>query len=154
MRRRRPWMLIALLTYCATGSLTGTRAQERPTIPLTVRPAARVGQIEELAGYRVKVPYARVVAVYNPRVFLVETASRITRPAVDHSELLWVLWLIVKADAVVHENERLLLKHVAALVGDLNSELSAERTTPGFARREHPIRPSRRRFGSGSRAIG
>ena len=33
--------------------------------------------------------------------------------------------MIVKADAVIHENERLLLKHVAALVGDLNSELSA-----------------------------
>jgi uncharacterized tellurite resistance protein B-like protein len=54
-----------------------------------------------------------------------ETASRIIGRAVDHSELLWVLWLIVKADAVIHENERLLLKHVAALVGDLNSELSA-----------------------------
>ena len=43
------------------------------------------------------------------------------RPA----ELLWVLWLIIKADGVVHENERLLLKHVSALVGDLDSELSA-----------------------------
>ena len=53
------------------------------------------------------------------------TARRITRQSVDHSELLWVLWLIVKADGVVHDNERLLLKHVAALVGDLDSELSA-----------------------------
>ena len=56
---------------------------------------------------------------------IMETASRITGRAVVHSELLWVLWLIVKADAVVHENERLLLKHVAALLGDLDSELSA-----------------------------
>ena len=56
---------------------------------------------------------------------ILETARRITGQAVNHSELLWVLWLIVKADGVVHDNERLLLKHVAALVGDLNSELSA-----------------------------
>ncbi|MDF2747816.1 MAG: hypothetical protein K0S98_2103, partial [Propionibacteriaceae bacterium] len=56
---------------------------------------------------------------------IMETARRITGRAVNHTELLWVLWLIVKADSVVHENERLLLKHVAALVGDLNSELSA-----------------------------
>ena len=56
---------------------------------------------------------------------ILETARRITGQAVDHAELLWVLWLIVKADGVVHDNERLLLKHVAALVGDLNSELSA-----------------------------
>ena len=56
---------------------------------------------------------------------IMETARRITGQAVDHSELLWVLWLIVKADGLVHENERLLLKHVSALVGDLNSELSA-----------------------------
>ena len=56
---------------------------------------------------------------------IMETARRITGRAVNDSELLWVLWLIVKADTVVHENERLLLKHVAALVGDLNSELSA-----------------------------
>jgi tellurite resistance protein len=53
------------------------------------------------------------------------TAHRITARPVDHSELLWVLWLIVRADGVVHEDERLLLKHVAALVGDLNTELSA-----------------------------
>ncbi len=56
---------------------------------------------------------------------IMETARRIMGQAVNPSELLWVLWLIVKADTVVHENERLLLKHVAALVGDLNSELSA-----------------------------
>ena len=56
---------------------------------------------------------------------IMETAGRVTDKALDHSELLWVLWLIVRADTVVHENERLLLKHVSALVGDLNTELSA-----------------------------
>ena len=67
----------------------------------------------------------QAATVFRQEARIMETARRITGRAVNHSELLWVLWLIVKADAVVHENERLLLKHVAALVGDLNSELSA-----------------------------
>ena len=67
----------------------------------------------------------QAATVFRREARIIETARRITGRAVDHSELLWVLWLIVKADAVLHENERLLLKHVAALVGDLNSELSA-----------------------------
>ena len=68
---------------------------------------------------------SQAAAVFRREARIMETARRITGRAVDPSELLWVLWLIVKADGVVHENERLLLKHVAALVGDLNSELSA-----------------------------
>jgi tellurite resistance protein len=64
-------------------------------------------------------------AVFRREARIMETARQITDKAVDHAELLWVLWLIVRADSVVHENERLLLKHVSALVGDLNTELSA-----------------------------
>jgi hypothetical protein len=57
---------------------------------------------------------------------IVAAARRMTEAnAPHHAELLWVLWLIVKSDALIHENERLLLKHVTALVGDLDSELSA-----------------------------
>jgi len=67
----------------------------------------------------------QAATVFHREARIMETARRITGRDVDHSELLWVLWLIVKADAVVHENERLLLKHVTALVADLNSELSA-----------------------------
>ena len=67
----------------------------------------------------------QATALFRREARILGTARRITGQAVDHSELLWVLWLIVKADGVVHDNERLLLKHVAALVGDLNSELSA-----------------------------
>jgi tellurite resistance protein len=73
----------------------------------------------------VSVAGGQAAAVFRREARIMETARRITGRAVDPSELLWVLWLIVKADGVVHENERLLLKHVAALVGDLNSELSA-----------------------------
>jgi hypothetical protein len=67
----------------------------------------------------------QAAAIFRREARIRETARRITSPVVDPAELLWVLWLIVKADAEVHENERLLLKHVAALVGDLNSELTA-----------------------------
>ena len=63
--------------------------------------------------------------VFRREARILDTARRITGKAVDHRELLWVLWLIVRADTVVHENERLLLKHVSALVGDLDTELSA-----------------------------
>ncbi|HYP46950.1 MAG TPA: hypothetical protein VEQ66_17355 [Propionibacteriaceae bacterium] len=63
--------------------------------------------------------------VFGREARIMETARRVTEHDVDHAELFWVLWLIVRADTVVHENERLLLKHVSALVGDLNSELSA-----------------------------
>lgn len=67
----------------------------------------------------------QAAAVFGRETSIMETARRIARPSVEPTELLWVLWLIVKADGVVHENERLLLKHVTALVGDLDSELSA-----------------------------
>ena len=67
----------------------------------------------------------QAAAIFRREARIMESARRITSRSVDPSELLWVLWLIVKADAVVHENERLLLRHVAALVGELNSELSA-----------------------------
>jgi len=68
---------------------------------------------------------SQATTIFRREARIMETARRITGQVVDHSELFWVLWLIVKADGVVHDNERLLLKHVAALVGDLNSELSA-----------------------------
>ena len=67
----------------------------------------------------------QAATVFGREARIMETARRITGRSVASSELLWVLWLIVKADGVVHENERLLLKHVSALVGDLDSELSA-----------------------------
>ena len=68
---------------------------------------------------------SQATTVFRREARIMETARRITGRPVNHSELLWVLWLIVRADTVVHENERLLLKHVSALVGDLNTELSA-----------------------------
>jgi hypothetical protein len=45
--------------------------------PLLVRPSTLAAQIEELAGQSVRVLYARVVGVFNPRVFLIDTSTRL-----------------------------------------------------------------------------
>lgn len=52
-------------------------------LPILVRPGTLAAQINELAGHAVRVPYARVVGVFNPRVFLVDTATRLP-PIVGH----------------------------------------------------------------------
>jgi hypothetical protein len=67
----------------------------------------------------------QAVQLFRTEARIAAAARLMTGRTVHHSELLWVLWLIVKSDALIHENERLLLKHVTALVGDLDSELAA-----------------------------
>ena len=67
----------------------------------------------------------QAVSIFREEARIADAARRMTERTVHHSELLWVLWLIIKSDALINEKERLLLKHVTALVGDLNSELSA-----------------------------
>lgn len=56
---------------------------------------------------------------------VVEAARRMTERTPQRTELLWVLWLVIKADLLVHEDERLLLKHVTAILRDVESELAA-----------------------------
>jgi hypothetical protein len=66
----------SLLAACALAIVphSGT-AQRTIDVPITVRPATLADAIEELAGYDVEVPYARVVGVLNPRVLVVDTAT-------------------------------------------------------------------------------
>jgi hypothetical protein len=68
---------------------------------------------------------AYAVRVFRREAAIVETARRMTARSVHPAELLWVLWLTIKADGLVHENERLLLKHVTGLLRDPESELVA-----------------------------
>lgn len=69
---------------------------------------------------------AQATKIFRGEAQIAEAARRMTERTMHHAELLWVLWLIIKCDgARVHENERLLLTHVTAIVGDLNSELPA-----------------------------
>jgi len=50
--------------------------RERP-LPILVRPAMLAASIGQLAGQTVRVPQARVVGLYNARVFVIDTASRL-----------------------------------------------------------------------------
>jgi hypothetical protein len=50
---------------------------ELPGMPILVRPSTLASQIGELAGHAVRVPYSRVVGVFNPRAFLIDTATRL-----------------------------------------------------------------------------
>lgn len=72
----------------------------------------------------------RSAGAYAMRLFrreaaVVEAARRMTAGGDHPAELLWVLWMVVKADGLVHEHERLLLKHVTGLLRDPESELVA-----------------------------
>lgn len=68
---------------------------------------------------------AQAVKIFRRDARIVEAARQLTERNPQRSELLWVLWLIIKADALIHENERMLLKHVTAIVRDIDSELAA-----------------------------
>ena len=67
--------------------------------------------------------YARTV--FRREAGIVEAARRMTERTAHPAELLWVLWMVIKADGLVHENERLLLKQVTGLLRDPGSELVA-----------------------------
>lgn len=93
MKPQRQWMpllmplLMPFLIAVLSASITAERSVD---LPITVRPATLADQIDELAGHRVRVPYARVVGVFNPRVFLVDTATRL-QPALGSRNRLLVL---------------------------------------------------------------
>jgi hypothetical protein len=65
------------------------------------------------------------VRLFRREAAIVEAARRMVARTDHPTELLWVLWMTIKADALVHENERLLLKHVTSLLRDPASELVA-----------------------------
>ena len=50
--------------------------RDRP-MPILVRPAMLAASIGQLAGQTVRVAQSRVVGLFNPRVFVIDTASRL-----------------------------------------------------------------------------
>ena len=68
---------------------------------------------------------AYAVRVFRREAAIVEAARRMTDGTRHSAELLWVLWMVIKADGLVHENERLLLKQVTSILSDPESELAA-----------------------------
>jgi hypothetical protein len=82
---------IAALLTCFGAALTiDASAQGRRDFPITVRPATLADGIEELAGHSVIVPYARVVGIINPRVIVVDTATRL-RPILGNRDRVVVI---------------------------------------------------------------
>jgi hypothetical protein len=65
-------------------------AQRTTPLPITVRPATLADAIEQLAGARVRVPNARVVGVFNPRVFVVDSDMRLRSPGYRDRVLVFV----------------------------------------------------------------
>jgi hypothetical protein len=47
-------------------------------VAITVRPFTLASTVSELAGHNVRVPGARVVGVFEPRVLVIDTAARFT----------------------------------------------------------------------------
>jgi uncharacterized tellurite resistance protein B-like protein len=68
---------------------------------------------------------AYAVTVFRREAAVVEAARRMTAGGEHRAELLWVLWMVIKADGLVHEHERLLLTHVTRILRDPESELVA-----------------------------
>ncbi len=112
------------LTAAKSLPVVGRYLLQRNIIKFAI-PAVGVPLSMAVNYWSTRVAGNQAVKVFRQEARIVEAARRMTERTVHHSELLWVLWLIIKSDALIHENERLLLKHVTALVGDLDSELSA-----------------------------
>lgn len=101
MTRQRPWLALSLLlTSVAVTSgaqdkipshgCLETEQRHRDPIPITVRAGTLAAHVPELAGHEVIVPNARVVGVFDPRAFLVESQSRL-QPAVGYRDRVLVL---------------------------------------------------------------
>ena len=72
------WQIALFALLGAWNATPGAQRDERSATTITVRPATLAAVIEQLAGSDVRVPYARVVGVFNPRVLLVDTAASLS----------------------------------------------------------------------------
>lgn len=84
---RRCLLCVAILLPFAAPTMRG--AADTPQ-PILVRPTMLAAQIGELAGHTVTIPYSRVVGVFNPRAFLIDTSTRLP-PVVGHRARVLVL---------------------------------------------------------------
>jgi hypothetical protein len=78
-------------------------------VPITIRPAMLVDNIEELAGQNVKILNARVVGVFEPHAFLIESAGRYAEMLGRRDRILVLLeaaMLRVPAESIVASTVR------------------------------------------------
>jgi hypothetical protein len=89
MKRHRAGIaLIAVISVSTVA--TDAQTEGWRTMSVTIRPATLAGQIEEFAGHSVRVPYARVVGVFNPQALVVDTATTLP-PTLGNRERVLVL---------------------------------------------------------------
>jgi len=105
-------------------SVVGRHLLQRNLVKFSV-PAVGVPLSMAVNRWSVTVCGRHADHVFSLEGRIADAARRMTECTSHHSELLWVLWLVIKSDALVQENERLLLKQVTALVGDVDAELAA-----------------------------
>ena len=86
MRRHLSRAALAIALFAATSVAICADTPQ----PILVRPGMLAAQIGELAGHTVIVPYSRVVGVFTPRVFLIDTSTRLP-PIVGHRARVLVM---------------------------------------------------------------
>lgn len=113
-------------TLAAAKSLpvVGKHLLQRNVIKFSI-PAVGVPLSMGINYWSMRTAGAAAAKVFRSEARIVEAARHLTDRTAHRAELLWVLWLVIKADGLVHENERLLLKQVTGILGDLESELAA-----------------------------
>jgi len=71
----------------ASPSLQEDRFEIHNEFPLTMHPGTLASLVDSLAGSSVRLPYARVVGVFDPKVFLIETQTSLL-PIIERNRVL------------------------------------------------------------------
>jgi hypothetical protein len=71
----------------SSASLQEDRFGIHNEFPITVRPGTLASLVDSLAGGSVRLPHARVVGVFDPRVFLIETQTSLL-PIIERNRVL------------------------------------------------------------------
>jgi hypothetical protein len=105
-------LLMPLVAVAALSAVLGAQAQEkpRPASGTVLHPSALATLIDEVGGRVVTLPKARVAAVVNSRVLLVESAS-LLRPVIDLSRVVVLIdrgELQVRPEEIVDTNVKVL----------------------------------------------
>ena len=114
----------SILAAARSLPVVGKYLLQRNVIKFTI-PAVGIPLSMTINYWSTKTVGIQAAKTFRREARIVEAAHRLTERTSHRAELLWVLWLVIKADGLVHENERLLLKHVTGIIRDLESELAA-----------------------------
>jgi hypothetical protein len=86
VRAERDWHLL-VRQEPRSGHGTETRVERENEVPITMRPGTLADLVDTLAGGPIRLVNARVVGVFDPKVFLVESQTRL-RPMLARNRVL------------------------------------------------------------------